>query len=124
MRYIKKTGILLEAEGKKQTKDFIDSCWNDAEKKYENLIYDSSRLEKLGSVLFEGQKDDNGNSYCCYCMRRLFLKDTADKHSKNVTYEHIVPHKIKSDEWELDKNIICSSQTSTESTLPYALKVY
>ena len=63
MRYIKKTGIPLEAEGKKQTKDFIDSCWNDAEKRYENLIYDSSRLEKLGSVLFEGQKDDNGNSF-------------------------------------------------------------
>ena len=52
MRYIKKTGIPLEAEGKKQTKDFIDSCWNDAEKRYENFIYDSSRLEKLGSVLF------------------------------------------------------------------------
>lgn len=73
MLHIKKTGTQFEAEGKKHTKDFIDSCWNDANHKYENLIYDSSRLENLGSVLFEEQKDKNGNSFCCYCMRRLFL---------------------------------------------------
>lgn len=52
MLHIKKTGTQFEAEGKKHTKDFIDSCWNDANHKYENLIYDSSRLENLGSVLF------------------------------------------------------------------------
>ena len=57
MLHIKKTGTQFEAEGKKHTKDFIDSCWNDANHKYENLIYDSSRLENLGSVLFEEQKD-------------------------------------------------------------------
>lgn len=91
MLHIKKTGTQFEAEGKKHTKDFIDSCWNDANHKYENLIYDSSRLENLGSVLFEEQKDKNGNSFCCYCMRRLFLNDTEDKHKKNITYEHIVP---------------------------------
>lgn len=90
MLHIKKTGTQFEAEGKKHTKDFIDSCWNDANHKYENLIYDSSRLENLGSVLFEEQKDKNGNSFCCYCMRRLFLNDTEDKHKKNITYEHIV----------------------------------
>lgn len=103
MRYIRKTGTQFEAEGKKQTKDYIDSCWNNANHKYENLIYESTRLGKLGSVLFDEQKDKNGNSYCCYCMRRLFLKDTEDKHKKNITYEHIVPHKIKSNEWESDK---------------------
>ena len=103
MRYIRKTGTELEADGKKQTKDFIDSCWNNTNHKYENLIYDSLRLGKLGSVLFNEQKDDHDNSFCCYCMRRLFLKDTEDKHKKNITYEHIVPHKIKSDEWESDK---------------------
>lgn len=43
MLHIKKTGTQFEAEGKKHTKDFIDSCWNDANHKYENLIYDSSR---------------------------------------------------------------------------------
>ena len=103
MLHIKKTGTQFEAEGKKHTKDFIDSCWNDANHKYENLIYDSSRLENLGSVLFEEQKDKNGNSFCCYCMRRLFLNDTEDKHKKNITYEHIVPHKIKYNEWQSDK---------------------
>lgn len=39
MLHIKKTGTQFEAEGKKHTKDFIDSCWNDANHKYENLIY-------------------------------------------------------------------------------------
>lgn len=34
MRYIRKTGTQFEAEGKKQTKDYIDSCWNNANHKY------------------------------------------------------------------------------------------
>lgn len=102
MRYIKKTGTPAEAEGKKLTKAFVDGCWNENTHQYENFSYERSRLGDLGPVLLDEQKDANG-CYCCYCMRRLFLKDTTDGHDENVTYEHIIPHKIKPNEWNEDK---------------------
>lgn len=102
MRYIKKTGTPAEAKGKILTKAFVDSCWNDKIRQYENLSYERSRLGELGSVLIDEQKDANG-SYCCYCMRRLFLNNT-DGHKENVTYEHIIPHRITAQEWGADKD--------------------
>ena len=104
MRYIQKTGTPSEAVGRKETKAFIDACWCNQTHQYDNLSYDRSRIAALGDVLVNEQKDDNGNSYCCYCMRRLFLKNTPDGHNRNVTYEHIIPHRIKSQEWDADKD--------------------
>lgn len=103
MRYVKKTGTPVEAEGKRLTKTFVEGCWNEAIRQYENLFYDRHRLADFGPVLLREQKDDKGN-YCCYCMRKLFLENTADGHKANVTFEHIVPHRIKFSEWNEDKD--------------------
>lgn len=104
MQHIKKTGTPQEEEGKRITKEYIDNCWCEETNQYNNLCYDRSKIQALGSILLDEQADSCGNSYCCYCMRKLFLTDTADNHRRNVTYEHIIPHKIKSREWEKDKN--------------------
>lgn len=103
MRHIRKTGTEFEAKGKRLTKAFVDSCWCDGKKKYTGLVYDRSRLEELASTLVDEQGAE-GNSYCCYCMRKLYLKATDDGHKENVTLEHIVPHRIKSTEWDTDRN--------------------
>lgn len=102
MRYINKTGTPFEANGKSQTKVFIDSCWCEETNEYNNLIYERSRLRQLEEILVDEQKE-KGNSYCCYCMRKLFL-EAIDGHCPNVTLEHIVPHQIKEFEWLTNKN--------------------
>lgn len=104
MRHIKKTGTTFEAKGRQQTKEFVDSCWCSSSMQYKDLCYDRSRLENLTNTLVDEQNDTEGNSYCCYCMRKLYVNDTDDGHKGNVTLEHIVPHKIKSAEWETDKD--------------------
>lgn len=103
MRYIKKTGTQFEGEGRRQTKEFVDSCWCDRSRQYENLLYERSRLGNLACTLVEEQEDAERNSYCCYCMRKLYLNDTEDGHKENVTLEHIVPHCIKETEWRRDR---------------------
>lgn len=102
MRFIKKTGTPYEAKGKKATKEFIDSCWCETTMQYNNLIYDRSRLCHIEEILVNEQKDHNGDSYCCYCMRKLYLRKT-DVHRSNVTLEHIIPHKIKESEWNANR---------------------
>lgn len=104
MRHIKKTGTPAEAKGRSATKDFVDSCWSDAHKQYENLAYERSRLGEIGKALIEDQTDVQGDSYCCYCMRKLFLESDGCDHTANVTYEHIIPHKISLSDWERDKD--------------------
>ena len=103
MRYIRKTGSPFEANGKRQTKEFVDSCWRTDSRQYNDLCYDRSRLDGLAFTLVDEQKDTEGNSHCCYCMRKLYLQDTDDGHRENATLEHIVPHRIKNEEWERDK---------------------
>lgn len=103
MQCINKIGTQSESEGHKITKEFIDSCWHDDVNQYNNLAYDRSHLKDLGPILLKEQSDCDGNSYCCYCMRRLFLTD-GDGHSGNVTFEHIIPQNIKREEWEQDKD--------------------
>lgn len=97
MLYIMKTGTPTEATGKKLTKEFIDSCWNPELHMYENLHYDRSRLKSLGQLLINEQNGTDGYSHCCYCMRRLNIDQS------NVTYEHIIPHKISKSDWNLYK---------------------
>jgi len=104
MRYIKKIGTPQEAKGRDETKRIVNDCWQDDIRQYNNLSYDRSCMEHLGSILIEEQSDDQSNSYCCYCMRKLYLEDTGDGHLKNVSFEHIVPHNIKQGEWNRDKS--------------------
>lgn len=102
MRYIRKIETDFEIRGVSQTQNFIDGCWQNDSGKYVNLKYDRSRLNGLQSILFEEQKDSEGFSHCCYCMRKLYLQDT-DGHKANVTLEHIIPNKITEDKWENEK---------------------
>ena len=103
MRYIKKTGTPFEAKGRGQTKAFIDSCWQADSGEYIGLVYDRSRLGQLEETLVDEQRDGVGNSYCCYCMRKLYLSNVED-HVANVTLEHIIPHQITDKDWNTDKN--------------------
>lgn len=102
MRHINKIGTQFELDGITQTKNFVDNCWCEETDKYINLIYERSRLKKLEEILV-GEQMENGNSYCCYCMRKLFL-GTKDGYRSNVTLEHIIPHRIKEEEWLANKD--------------------
>ncbi len=104
MRYIKKTDTLSENSGIKETQQYIKGCWNSGSKKYINLFYDRSRLRNLEPILFKEQSDASNNSYCCYCMRKLYLHNTVDGHDANVTLEHIIPNKITEADWTKDKS--------------------
>lgn len=97
MRYIKKMGTHHETLGTACTQRYIDACWNVDEGCYVNLLYDSSKLGELRRVLVEEEV------YCCYCMRKLYLAQHG-RHRPNVTLEHIIPHQIKSTEWEETKD--------------------
>lgn len=101
MRYIQKTGTIKEKAGRKETKRLVDECWCINDRQYKNLYYDRGRMGALCKVLISEQSDTKG-SYCCYCMRKLFLNDNAG-HKRNVTIEHIIPHNIKRDAWNRDR---------------------
>lgn len=100
MRCIRKVGTDYETEGRKWMRKFMDGCWREG--RYVNLRYDRSHMDGLDEILVDEQRDEGGNSYCCYCMRKLHLKD--EKGENDVTLEHIVPNKIKADDWERDKD--------------------
>ena len=76
MLYIKKIGTSFEKDGVRATQEYIDDHWIEEEGHYRNLCYSKSRMFALQQILLEEQKDQQGYSYCCYCMRRLFLEDT------------------------------------------------
>lgn len=96
MQYIKKIGTDFETRGIECSQKHIDSCWNNDEGSYVNLVYDSSKLGELRKLLVAEEV------YCCYCMRKLYL-DKEGEHNKNVTLEHVIPHQIKEKEWEETK---------------------
>lgn len=100
MRCIRKVGTDYEIEGKKWMRKFMDGCWHEG--RYVNLRYDRSHMDGLDEILVDEQRDEGGNSYCCYCMRKLHLKD--EEGENDITFEHIVPNKIKADDWERDKD--------------------
>ena len=73
MRYVKKTGTPVEAEGKRLTKTFVEGCWNEAIRQYENLFYDRHRLADFGPVLLREQKDDKELLLLLY--EKTFLRE-------------------------------------------------
>lgn len=92
MRYIQKIGSPYESAGEKCTQTFLDNCW--IEGQYLNLQYDKSQLGDMEKILCAEQVDPTTKqSYCCYCMRRLYL-ESEGVHRYNVTLEHIVPNHI------------------------------
>ena len=84
--------------GRAETKSFVDGCWNSNIGQYNDLCYDRSKLSAFETILLDEQKDSYG-SYCCYCMRKLYVKSNGCPKS-NITFEHIIPHKITKADWE------------------------
>jgi hypothetical protein len=80
MRYIDKD--ICRDEGNHLVNEYLDSCWNDAEKRYCNVDYDDFRRKyrfRLTDLFLRNQ-----SNLCCYCMRNL-------EDGERVTFEHIIP---------------------------------
>lgn len=99
MRFIDKNNPTNRIEGLSINRKILNNCWDG--KKYVNLDYHS--VDKV--ELYEHLKNEQ-NGLCCYCMRRIRTQDDKEKrHLKNITLEHVIPHKIKGDEWNRDKEL-------------------
>lgn len=89
MRFIDKNNPANRIEGLSINRKILNNCWDG--KKYVNLDYHS--VDKV--ELYEHLKNEQ-NGLCCYCMRRIRTQDDKEKrHLKNITLEHVIPHKIK-----------------------------
>lgn len=95
MRFIDKDRQDYRVPGLQINRRILNSHWDG--KRYVNLHYDVVDKTDLTRLLVEEQ-----NGYCCYCMRRLHMQQDGH-HRRNVTLEHVIPHKISQEEWEYDK---------------------
>lgn len=95
MRFIDKTKADKRVSGLTINRRILNSCWNGIS--YVNLRYDTVDKTELIHHLVKEQ-----DGYCCYCMRRLHLQN-EENHRKNVTLEHVIPHKIELTDWESDR---------------------
>lgn len=91
MRYIQKIGTPFEPQGKAITQAYLNRRWQHDH--YVSFHYKRVDLRGMDALLVQEQQDATGQSYCSYCMRRLFLQRCAG-HEANVTLEHIVPNHI------------------------------
>lgn len=99
MRFIDKNNPKFRVKGLNINKKILKNCWTG--KKYINLNYYLVNKEKLSEHLIKEQ-----GGLCCYCMRRIRMKDDEDKmHLKNITLEHVIPNKISQNEWNRDKKL-------------------
>lgn len=96
MKFIDKAIKENRIEGLRINKRIINLCWQD--NCYVNLNYDIIDKSELSQHLVNEQ-----GGYCCYCMRRLHLQNEGN-HKKNVTLEHVIPHKITEEEWINDRD--------------------
>lgn len=95
MRFIDKTKAENRVRGLTINRQILNSCWDGT--KYVNLSYKTVVKTDLVRHLVNEQ-----DGLCCYCMRRLHLQE-EENHRTNVTLEHVIPHKIESDEWAADR---------------------
>ena len=95
MRFIDKADTKNRVIGLTINRRILNSCWNGT--RYANLYYDT--VDKIELIHHLAAEQDG---YCCYCMRRLHLQD-EENHRKNVTIEHVIPHKIEQANWESDR---------------------
>ena len=100
MRYINKIGGAWERNGISCSQQFLNRCWKSHTGTYDTskLKYNRGNLQNMPNILVTEQSDSEGYSYCCYCMRRLYLKND-NGHLPNVTLEHIIPNKISQNAW-------------------------
>lgn len=95
MKFIDKTKAKYRVKGLDINREMLNAQWDG--RTYFNLHYETVDKAALTRLLIEEQE-----GLCCYCMRRLHIQDEGN-YRKNVTLEHVIPHKIKQEEWEHDR---------------------
>lgn len=97
MKFIDKIKTAYRIKGLKINQKILNNHWDG--KKYFNLNFYVVDKTELSELLIEEQ-----DNFCCYCMRRIRMHDEENgKHRKNMTLEHVIPHKISQEEWDKDK---------------------
>lgn len=89
MQFISK--FKYRKKGHRIVKSFIRGQWDYDNKRYINLKYNELKREKRFKYLL--LKEQQG--FCCYCMRKIPLKD--------VTLEHVMPHHITNNKSQKDE---------------------
>lgn len=95
MRFIDKTRPESRVKGLGIVRHILDSHWDGT--RYVNLHYDT--VDKTDLIRHIATEQE---CYCCYCMRRLHYQNEGN-HKRNVTLEHVIPHRIKQEDWERDR---------------------
>lgn len=129
MRYIDKTKAAYRVKALNINRKILNDHWDG--KRYFNLSYEAVDKADLERLLIEEQ-----DGLCCYCMRRIRMQSEG-RHKKNVTLEHVIPHKIKQDEWDQyktqyrkiallsDKNlVVCIRGEIADNTKKFGMPPY
>lgn len=93
MRHINKRNKNTRKTAHRIVKKFVDTAWSEQEGRYVNFDYQTFRSSGFSEsrsfkrLLLREQK-----GYCCYCMRHLIMGNGG---RDNITYEHVIPHKVK-----------------------------
>lgn len=96
MKFIDKKNPRFRSIGLRINRNILNTHWDGS--RYVNLSFEEVNKDEMTRLLVDEQ-----DGYCCYCMRRLHLESDGI-HRKNVTLEHVIPHKIKEVEWNVDRN--------------------
>lgn len=93
MRFIDKITRNRSRTGGNITASYLSSCWNPEVSRFVGVDYDGSfRSSGTYARMVDFLCSEVQDHLCCYCMRRL-------SRTKDVTLEHIIPHKAKDDEF-------------------------
>lgn len=85
MRWINKRNKNNRKRAHRIVNRFLRNAWDNYSKSYVNCDFDTFKKNKeFKSLLYNEQE-----GYCCYCMRKLDLKEKG-----KCTIEHIMPHKV------------------------------
>lgn len=98
MRFIDKAKAEHRIKGLTINRQILKLCWNENDCKYSGLNYNNVDKSTLTEHIVVEQ-----DCLCCYCMRNLHIKSEGN-HKKNVTLEHVIPHRIKEREWFQDRD--------------------
>lgn len=86
MRWINKRHKSNRKHAHQIVNRFLHDAWDKESRCYVNCDYEAFKNNiRFKSLLYHEQ-----DGYCCYCMRKLDLKDKG-----KCTMEHVMPHKVK-----------------------------
>lgn len=85
MRWINKRDKHNRKKAHQIVNRFLGNSWNENSGCYVNCNYDTFKnIKRFKSLLYHEQE-----GYCCYCMRKLNLKEKGKS-----TIEHVMPYKV------------------------------